>query len=149
MKGIDDLTVFPDQDQVALAAHQLADEPEFGPVAQFIGGLKVQGEDAVQALLADGGQPPAAQVFAQQQAEHRRGGRVLDGDGRKMQPRSCPGQNHQPAHRPAVVQVQNNAIPVGLPYFIHAGTDHRFQLLGYFMQKSAVKRHGYHVLCFW
>ena len=59
------------------------------------------------------------------------------------------GQDHQAAHRPPVVQVDDHTIPVGLAYFIHSGPDHRFQLLFYLVQKSAVKWHRDHFLLVW
>ena len=55
MNGIDDLAVFSHQHQIALSAHQLADQTERGTVAQLVGGLKVQGQYAVQPLLGDAG----------------------------------------------------------------------------------------------
>ena len=87
MNGIDDLAVFSHQHQIALSAHQLADQTERGTVAQLVGGLKVQGQYAVQPLLGDTGQTPAAQMLTQQQTEHGRSGRVFDGNRGKVQTR--------------------------------------------------------------
>ena len=71
LHAVDDPAV-PDKDYIAVTSHYLSDKSIRHDIAYFIGAFKIEGDNALQAVLAYRHELSTGKVLSQQHAEHRR-----------------------------------------------------------------------------
>ena len=141
--GVNNFIRLVHQDDVAVPAHNLADQGGFHLVPQVVHRLKDDAEHPVQALLPGGDEPAGAQVLAQQHTEHRGGLGVFQRLGGKVDlGGGGVGREEEPAVLAAAPEGQKHQLPAGLADFIDAGAGQGVDLLADFMEKASVKGHG-------
>ena len=131
LDGVDDLPPGIHQDDIAVAAHDLADQGGLHPVPQLIGRLKDQAEDPVQPRLFGPEEPPAAQVLAQKHTEHGGLVRILPVQGGHLGPGLAgAGREEQLPVPLGAPHRQDHLVPSGLINFVNfSALQGGFQLL--------------------
>ena len=141
---VQNAAVFIHQNEVAVLAHHLQNDPAAAGISQFIQYLKLQLHDAVKVLLLQGKKLAASEIFAEQHAEHGRRQRRLRLLIRQLQPGS-PGvcAQQQPLHPAKAAETYHDFLRLGLVYFIDTAAQQRpAQLAADGIDDGSVKGHG-------
>ena len=122
---VDDPAGFVQKEKIAVASHQLDDEPQLHLVHEFVAPGEGEDRDAVQSLLFDRNDATADQVFPEQHAERGRGFRVFEILCDRLDASVFRMDTEHQLHAACVrrVNVQNDDIFIGLLHLVDLSAD--------------------------